>query len=89
MNVWLLASDVTIFALIPLAWMAMKGDARHRLVAFYMTGVVITLLLMMLTMAFNRMPMMDLAITLALMSFGGGVVFTRFFERHLKPPPSK
>jgi multisubunit Na+/H+ antiporter MnhF subunit len=30
------------------------------------------------------MPMMDLAITLALMSFGGGIVFARFFARHLQ-----
>lgn len=84
MNLWELAAEVTIFALAPLAWLALRGDARQRLVAFYMTGVVVTLLLMMLTMAFNRMPMMDLAITLALMSFGGGIVFARFFARHLQ-----
>lgn len=84
MNFWELAAQVMIFALLPLAWMAMRGDARHRLVAFFMAGVVITLLMMLLTMAFNRMPMMDLAITLALMSFGGGIVFSRFFERHLR-----
>jgi multicomponent Na+:H+ antiporter subunit F len=83
-NVWELAAEVTIFALVPLAWLALRGDPRQRLVAFYMTGVVVTLLLMMLTMAFNRMPMMDLAITLALMSFGGGIVFARFFARHLQ-----
>jgi multicomponent Na+:H+ antiporter subunit F len=84
MNVWELASQITMLALLPLTWMAIKGDAQNRLVAFYMTGVVITLLLMMLTMAFNRMPMMDLVITLALMSFGGGIVFARFFARHLQ-----
>jgi multicomponent Na+:H+ antiporter subunit F len=49
-----------------------------------MGGVVITLILMLLAMAFNRPPLMDLAITLALMSFGGGIVFARFFARHLK-----
>ena len=49
-----------------------------------MAGVVITLLIMLLTMAFGRMPMMDLAITVSLMSFGGGIVFARFFERHLQ-----
>ena len=83
MNVWELAAEVMIFILVPLAWTAMRGDPRHRLVSFYMTGVVVTLLMMLLTMAFNRMPMMDLAITLALMSFGGGIVFARFFARHL------
>lgn len=84
MNIWELAAQVMIFALVPLTWMAIRGDARHRLVAFFMAGVVITLLMMLLTMAFNRMPMMDLAIALALMSFGGGIVFARFFARHLR-----
>ncbi|MGH9513401.1 MAG: MrpF/PhaF family protein [Terriglobales bacterium] len=83
MNVWELASQITMFSLLPITWMALTGDARGRVVAFYMAGVVITLLLMMLTMAFQRMPMMDLAVTLALMSFGGGIVFARFFARHL------
>ena len=64
MNIWKLASEVLILSLLPLAWMAMRGDLRQRLVAFYMAGVVVTLLLMLLTMAFHRMPMMDLAITL-------------------------
>lgn len=84
MNSWLLASQFITAALIPLSWAAMRGDARQRLVAFYMGGVVVTLLMMLLTMAFDRMPMMDLAITLALMSFGGGIVFAHFFARHLQ-----
>lgn len=84
MSVWEHAAEVTIFLLIPLAWLALRGDPRQRLVAFYMTGVVVTLLMVMLTMAFNRVPMMDVAITLALMSFGGGIVFARFFARHLE-----
>ena len=84
MNVWELAAQVMMFSLVPLTWLCVRGEARQRLVAFFMTGVVITLLLMLLTMAFDRMPMMDLAITLALMSFGGGIVFSHFFERHLR-----
>lgn len=81
---WEVAADVMIFSLLPLTWSSMRGSAASRLVAFYMGAIVVTLLLMLLTMAFNRMPMMDLAIALALMSFGGGIVFARFFERHLK-----
>lgn len=84
MNIWELAAQVMIFTLAPLAYLAIKGDPRHRLVSYFMADVVVTLLLMLLTMAFNRMPMMDLAIALALMSFGGGIVFTRFFARHLR-----
>ena len=83
MNVWELASEVLIFALLPLTWLAIKGEVRQRLVAFYMAGVILTLLLMLLTMAFHRMPLMDLALTLALMSYGGGIVFARFLARYL------
>ena len=83
MSVWEVAADVMIFALVPLTWVAIHGDVRQRLVAYYMAGVVITLLLMLLTMAFQRMPLMDLALTLALMSFGGGIVFARFLARYL------
>ena len=83
MNVWKLAAEVMIFALLPLTWISVHGEVRQRLVAFFMAGVVITNLLMLLTMAFNRMPMMDLALTLAIMSFGGGIVFVRFLARYL------
>lgn len=84
MNVWELAAQIMVFCLVPLTWMAVRGEVRHRLVAFFMAGVVITLLFMLLTMAFHRMPMMDLALTLALMSFGGGIVFSRFLARYLQ-----
>jgi multicomponent Na+:H+ antiporter subunit F len=84
MNIWELSAQVMMFGLVPLVWSAMRGDSRHRLVSFYMTGVLITLLLMLLTIAFNRMPMMDLAIAMALMSFGGGIVFAHFFARLLR-----
>jgi multicomponent Na+:H+ antiporter subunit F len=84
MNIWELSAQVMMFSLVPLVWIGMRGDARHRLVSFYMAGVVITLLMMLLTMAFNRMPMMDLPIAMALMSFGGGIVFAHFFARLLR-----
>lgn len=84
MNVWMVASQIVMLAMCPLAWLAMRGDARSRLPALYMGSAVGTLLLMLLTMAFHRMPMIDLALTLSLMSFGGGIVFARFFARHLK-----
>jgi multisubunit Na+/H+ antiporter MnhF subunit len=48
-----------------------------------MAGVICTLELMLLTMAFNRMPMMDLAVALGLMSFGAGMVFAHFLARTL------
>jgi len=39
--------------------------------------------LMLLVMAFNRPPMMDLPLTLALLSFGAGMLFANMLARHL------
>ena len=55
-----------LLALVPCGW----GGGLE------MTGIVCTLELMLLTMAFHRMPMMDLA--LGLLSFGAGMVFAHF-----------
>lgn len=83
MSVWLLASIVLLFALVPCGWIALTSTVQKRLVAMEMAGVICTLELMLLTMAFNRMPMMDLAVALGLMSFGAGMVFAHFLARTL------
>jgi len=83
MNVWLIASSVMLLALVPCGWVALTSSLQKRLVALEMAGIVCTLELMLLTMAFNRMPMMDLALALGLLSFGAGMVFAHFLERYL------
>lgn len=83
MNVWLIAATVLLFALLPCGWTVLRGTPERRLVGLEMTGVVCTLLLMLLAQGFNRLPMFDLALALAIMSFGGGLVFARFLERLL------
>jgi len=77
-------SVVMMLALVPCGALALTASTiEKRVVGLEMTGIVATLELMLLTMAFNRMPLMDLAIALALLSFGGGMVFAHFLERHL------
>ncbi|HZP62747.1 MAG TPA: monovalent cation/H+ antiporter complex subunit F [Terriglobales bacterium] len=83
MNAWMVASVALLFALIPCGWLALTGSVQKRLVAVETAGVLCTLELMSLTMAFNRMPMMDLAVALALLSFGSGMVFAHFLARYL------
>lgn len=48
-----------------------------------MTGIIVTILLVLLTIGYGRLPFMDLPLTLAVLSFGAGVVFARFLEKHL------
>jgi multicomponent Na+:H+ antiporter subunit F len=48
-----------------------------------MASVLLTLALLTLAEAMQRPIFLDLALTQALLSFGGGLVFARFFERWL------
>jgi multisubunit Na+/H+ antiporter MnhF subunit len=48
-----------------------------------MANLIVTIALVLFTIGFGRTPFMDLPLTLALMSFGGGLVFTRFLGKHL------
>jgi len=83
MNAWMISSIALLLTLVPCGWLALTSTVQKRLVALELTGILCTLELMLLTMAFNRPPMMDLAIALALLSFGAGMVFAHFLERNL------
>jgi multicomponent Na+:H+ antiporter subunit F len=48
-----------------------------------MTSQIVTIALALLTIGFGRTPFMDLPLALAIMSFGGGLVFARFLGKHL------
>jgi multisubunit Na+/H+ antiporter MnhF subunit len=48
-----------------------------------MCGMIVTLALVLFTIGFGRSPFIDLPLALALMSFGGGLVFARFLGKHL------
>jgi len=48
-----------------------------------MAGMIVTLLLVMLAEGMSRVNFYDLALALALLAFGGGLVFARFLERWL------
>jgi multicomponent Na+:H+ antiporter subunit F len=82
-NFWTAASIGMLAALIPCGWLALTGTVEKRLVGMETAGVVCTLELMLLVMAFNRPPMMDLPLTLALLSFGAGMLFANMLARHL------
>lgn len=83
MSVWMIASIALLFALVPCGWLAFTATLEKRVVALEMTGIIVTVELMLLTMAFNRAPLMDLAIALGLLSFAAGMVFAHFLAREL------
>jgi multicomponent Na+:H+ antiporter subunit F len=69
--------------LIPCADVCLRGSPERRLVGLEMTSLIVTIVLVLLTIGFGRMPFIDLPLALAIMSFGGGLVFARFLEKHL------
>ena len=54
-----------------------------RLVGLEAGSVMAVIVLLLLAEGFHRQPFVDVALTLALLSFGAGLVFARFLERWL------
>jgi multicomponent Na+:H+ antiporter subunit F len=78
-----LAAAGLFVALVPSGLVVFRGDPLDRLVGLEMAGITLTLLFLTLAQAFGRAALQDVALALALMSFGGGLVFARFLERWL------
>jgi multicomponent Na+:H+ antiporter subunit F len=83
MNIWLVAAAGVSATLVPCADMCLRGTPERRLVGLEMASLIVTIALMLFTVGFGRTPFMDLPLALALMSFGGGLVFARFLGKHL------
>lgn len=83
MNIWLTAAAAVSATLIPCADMCLRGTPERRLVGMETASLIVTIALVLFTVGFGRIPFMDLPLALALMSFGGGLVFARFLEKHL------
>ena len=60
-----------------------QGDTVSRLVALEAGSSMCVVILLALAEAYHRIPFVDLALTLALLTFGAGLVFARFLERWL------
>lgn len=60
-----------------------QGDTVSRLVALEAGSTICVVILLALGEAYHRVPFVDLALTLALLTFGAGLVFARFLERWL------
>lgn len=83
MNVWLIAGSAVSATLLACADMCLRGSPERRLVGLQMSGMVVTLAMILFTLGFGRPVFMDLPLALAVMGFGGGLVYVRFLEKHL------
>jgi multicomponent Na+:H+ antiporter subunit F len=80
-NPWLVASVVFLLCMVPCGIVCLRGDAMDRVVGLETAGSMAATLLLLLSELYHRAPFADLAVALALLAFGGGLVFARFMER--------
>ena len=83
MNAWLIGATVLLFGLIPCGISVFRGTPMDRVAGLEMAGMIEVLILILLAQGFHRIPFYDIALALALLAFGGGLVFVRFLERWL------
>jgi multicomponent Na+:H+ antiporter subunit F len=82
-NPWLVAGAAVTASLLPCADMCLRGSAERRLVGMEMASALIVIAMVLFAQGFGRPLFVDLPLALAIMSFGGGLVFARFLEKHL------
>ena len=83
MNLWLVAGAAVSAGLLPCADMCLRGAPERRLVGMEMASMLVTIAMVLFTVGFGRVPFIDMPLALAIMSFGGGLVFARFLGKHL------
>jgi multicomponent Na+:H+ antiporter subunit F len=83
MNLWLAAGVAVSASLVPCADMCLRGRPERRLVGLEMASMIVVIGMVLFTVGFGRPVFIDLPLALAIMSFGGGLVFVRFLGKHL------
>jgi multicomponent Na+:H+ antiporter subunit F len=83
MNPWLIAAMSVSATLVPCAAMCLRGSPERRLVGLEMTSLMVTIAMVMFAVGYGRTPFVDIPLTLAILSFGGGLVYARFLGKHL------
>ena len=70
-----------LVCLLPCGIACFRAKTSDRLAALEMVGVIVTLTLVFLCHGYHRIAFYDLPLTMAILSFGSGMVFARFLER--------
>jgi multisubunit Na+/H+ antiporter MnhF subunit len=83
MNVFLWVATVLVVLELPLLLYASLATRIDALAALQAAGAIFTLALIALAQGFHRSAYTILAVVAAVLTFAGGMVFVRFFEREL------
>lgn len=80
---WKLTALALLICLVGPFLRCIRGDAVSRLAALQAASTLCVVIVLVLCEAYRRIPFVDLALALALLSFGAQLVFARFLERWL------
>ncbi len=83
MNGFVLAAVAMLVAVLPCLVVVVRGTVMAALVAYQAVSAVIVMVLILLAEGFRRSGEFELAVLLAVLLFGSGLVFARFLERWL------
>ena len=83
MNIWLTAALALLPALAAAGALAATGDIPNRFVAVELASTLVVFMLMLLSVGYDQPSFIDLAITLALLSFPATLAYAHFLERWL------
>lgn len=83
MNEWVIAAAILGVGLLPCVAVCALAGVADGLVALELAGTLSSTILMALAEGLQRQPFVDLALTLALLSLVGSLVFARMLEHDL------
>ncbi len=81
MSIWMAASIALLAGFLPCTLACLRRDIGAALAALNVASVLAVLLLITLSVEFNRQSFVDLALVLAPLSVGGSLAFVRYQER--------
>jgi multicomponent Na+:H+ antiporter subunit F len=80
---FVIAAIVMLVAVVPCGIAVVGGTVLEALVAYEAISAIVVLVLILLAEGFRRSGEFELAVLLAVLLFGSGLVFARFLERWL------
>ena len=80
---FLVAAIVMLAALVPTGIVIARGDLAEAVVGYEFGAAVAVVVLMLIPQALGRAAIFEMPVLLALLTYGGGLVFVRALERWL------
>jgi multicomponent Na+:H+ antiporter subunit F len=82
-NGFVIAAIAMLVAIVPCGIAVVRGSVMAALVAYEAISAIVVMVLLLLAEGFKRSSEFELAVLLAVLLFGSGLVFARFLERWL------